>query len=308
MPKPREHLVIGCGHAYQACELSHPVANFETIDCEVKRKPNVVLDINDQEQFALHYQDKKFSSVIFEGMYVPEAVSYLKAHIKENGNLVCVGNFLFDTIQSLEDGQRFFVIDSDALFRNITIVPQGEQFSIDPVLQAYLNSITKNTKSQMHEIRVTAELKERAEMLDVMHKEIAKKAPYFPGGFMVAVLLAEPSKLPVTAGQIRQMTETYSPGWLRRHASGKTRGMVELEKFLSHYRDDQVLQEQDLGPLLAIMQDRQRRVNNSKNPTRNAQGSTMRVYKQITVAILNYWLSSFSGLSATPEEKREHRL
>jgi hypothetical protein len=264
-----------------------------------------------QDGFALHYQNKKFASIIFEFIHVPHAAPYLKKYIKDNGNLVHVGAGLFETIESIQVGQRCFVLSNDEGHQpNITIVPQGEKFSIDPILQKYLQAITKNSKFQMHEIKATDALKQRAEVFHGMHNELAKKAPYFPDGFVMAVLLAAPDKTPITAGQLRKMTETYSPGWLRRHVSGKTQGMVELEKFLSQYKDDQVLQEGDLGPLLAIVQNRQCRVSNSKNPTRNAQGSTTQVYKQIAVAIMNFWLSSFAGVSAAPapEEKRDLQL
>jgi hypothetical protein len=309
MPKRREHLIIGCGHAYGACNLSHPAADFETIDWAAKRKPNVLLDINDQDAFALHYQDTKFSSIIFEFIDVPNAVPYLKAYIKDDGNLVHVGAGLFETMASLQVGQRCFVLSSDeGHLPSITIIPQGEKFSIDPVLRKYLQAVTKNNKFQMHEISVTDALKQRAALLQEMHKELAKKAPYFPDGFVLAVLLAEPDKTPITAGQLRKITETYSPGWLRRHVSGKTRGMGELEKFLSQYEDSQVLQEPDLGPLLTLIQNRQWRVSNSKNPTRDAQGSTMQVFKQIAVSVLNYWISNFSGVSAAPDETRDLRL
>jgi hypothetical protein len=293
----REHLIIGCGHGHGSCELSHPPSTFETIDMSSGRKPDVVLDVRHYERFTTQYQNREFASIILEGVNLGDDEAFLRTYLKDDGNFVRVDNFLFETIKSLKVGDLFYVIGGDVTgFRSVTIVPQGDQLVVDEGLQAYLNSITKNKKSQMHEIRLTEALRQRAEMLDAMHVEISKRAPYFPSDFILEALLIEPDKTPITAGRIRAMTETYSPGWLRRHTTGKTKGMFDLEDFLLNYPDAQVLEEQDLGPLLKLMQDRQRRVDNSLNPTRTADGSTTQVYKQITVAILNYWISTFVNI------------
>jgi hypothetical protein len=230
MPKAREYLVIGCGHAHLFCDLSHPASTFETIDMNPKRKPDVLLYLDNPDEFAEIYQDRKFKSIIFEGMYLESAVPYLKEYIQKEGNLVAVGSCLFEMIRGLSEGERLFSIGSDTEnFRPIHIAPQGNQFHIDTILQEYINSVTKNKKFQVHEIQITSELKQRAALLDKLHVEISRKTPYFPSGFVLAVLLAEPNKKPITAGDIKQMAETYSPGWLRRHTMGKTQGIVDLE-------------------------------------------------------------------------------
>ncbi len=308
MPKQREHLVIGCGHSY-FCTFSHPASKFETIDIDPQMKPDVVLDITNVETFSQQYHDQKFSAIIFEYLYEEKNKINFFDYLKENGNLVYVGGFFLALIHVLDLGATLCMFYSDSGdFHPVSIIPKDGQLNIDPLLQNYLNDTLANKHCQKCEIKITPELKQRAGLLKAVHYDIARKRPYFPDSFIIAALLATPNKEPITANHIRQITESYSPGWLRRHTIGKTKGMVELETFLSRYVDAAVLEEKDIGELIRLMQDRQRRVINSLNPARDVYGSTTQVYKQIVVAILNFWLSNAIHPMPVEDPKNENKL
>lgn len=95
-------MIVGCGHKYPMCELSddiqyaksHAHQHIFTLDLEISKLPDIIVDINNFEPSTSEYFDRikhNFDVVVFEGMYANEFVDKLKYFLSPNG-IILVNN------------------------------------------------------------------------------------------------------------------------------------------------------------------------------------------------------------------------
>ena len=109
----REHLIVGCGHAFFfTCWTSHPAARFITLDINPKMKPDIVCDIGKFDAEHNKGKFKPFSAIIFEGAVFSLGMMHnLSCYLKESGNIVFVGNVEYLLRRTaLKSNQDFFEI------------------------------------------------------------------------------------------------------------------------------------------------------------------------------------------------------
>lgn len=166
----RDHLLIGCGHAFcraAFCEGgSHPREKFITVDINPAVSPGIVADVGSDDklrQMLKNYlPDRKFAAVIYEhALFVESAMNCKRELLKPNGHLVFVGSCLLKVVvDSKKDDVVLFMQGNN---KNITIVSNNQKAEIksDTVLNAYLDSTLGKTQVQM-KLVITDSLRERA--------------------------------------------------------------------------------------------------------------------------------------------------
>jgi len=302
MSIPR-NLVLGCGNVSSwGSSCVHDSADFITVDMLPEVKPDILLNIENKEAFTKKFKDQVFSSIIFEhlpdDLKTPSQVEYCKQFLKEGGVLIYVGNL--KVLIDMPDGHPVFTSPAIRwIAPEVLIVPKEastRDLKLEPELQKYLKNYLPESelKKGMNVSYVTADIKKFA--LSLLREEYDIPLAGIRYRILEICLRTHsffPESSP-TIEELRKIVDSYRPGKIRKFFYEKTKGMKQLDLYLTQLeKDNKPMDKAILMNLASIIKSRNSRIQGGffckdLNPTRSILGSTEQVFNALSVFVVRH--------------------
>ncbi len=271
----KKAMILGCGHSHRlvnGCRLSHPPAEFITVDINPDCKPDIVADIGQVDSLCKKIEERNdsLSAVIFEfcPLQGKTRLSEFKKLLDENGYIILLGSTI-DQLDHLEIGHKIWVCQekNKCLPRKAVIIPiTPDHAAAEPNLNAsvkkYLCShLNFENEQQLSELTTPHVISERFKSVmphfrDYIGSPISSAfIPRMASYQETILMLDEHAYLAPTKDEILAVINTYTPGFFRRNiGEGKTDDLAKLIEHLESKKDP--LSNEDLIEILQLLEDR----------------------------------------------------